>query len=188
MRARARRARGAFVRRVFFCSCEKKMAAVLTEKDCEGLCLGEPRNGKGGMTLRGITNGRLERRLSETLDCEILYEPSVFQGTGAETRLNIVIRAPETATRALHAIEEAILPSGYLSCLRENGAIRAKIDVTKAVFYDHEEEVPPPATFCQKCNAVVEIRGTYSTRQASGLLIEVTALQLGGVKRENPFK
>ena len=162
------------------------MAAVLTEKDCEGLCLGEPRNGKGGMTLRGITNGRLERRLSETMDCEILYEPSVFQGTGAETRLNIVIRAPETASRALHAIEEAILPSGYTSCLRD-GAIRAKIDVTKAVFYDHEEEVPPPTTFCQKCNAVVEIKGTYSTRQASGLLLEVTALQLGGAKRKNPF-
>jgi len=87
----------------------------------------------------------------------------------------------------LHAIEEAILPSGYLSCLRD-GAIRAKIDVTKAVFYDHEEEVPPPASFCQACNAVVEIRGTYSTRQASGLLIEVAALQLGGIKRENPFK
>jgi hypothetical protein len=140
------------------------------------------------MTLRGIASGRLQRRLSETLDCEILYEPSVFQGTGAETRLNIVIRAPESATRALRAIEEAILPSGYLSCVRD-GAIRAKIDVTKARFYDlHDEEVPPPESFCQKCNAVVEIKGTYSTRQASGLLIEVTALQLGGAKRENPFK
>ena len=139
------------------------------------------------MTLRGLTTP-LARRVSEGLDCEILYEPSVFQGTGAETRLNIVIRAPESAAQALRGIEEALLPSGYTSCLRD-GAIRAKIDVTKARFYDNEGEVPAPASYRQRCNALIEIKGTYSTRQAAGLLIEVTALELGGVKAaSNPFK
>ena len=143
--------------------------------------------GQGGHDPQG-TDTPLARRLSEGLDCEILYEPSVFQGTGAETRLNIVIRAPESAARALHGIEEAILPSGYISCLRD-GAVRAKIDVTTAKFYDSEGEVSAPSSFRQACNAFVEIKGTYSTRQATGLLIEVTALQLGGVKRvSNPFK
>ena len=163
------------------------MAAVLSAKDCETLCLGEPRPGKAGMTLRGLTTP-LARRVSEGLDCEILYEPSVFQGTGAETRLNIVIRAPESAAQALRAIEEALLPSGYTSCLRD-GAIRAKIDVTKAKFYDSEGEIPAPSSYRQACNAFLEIKGTYSTRQAAGLLIEVAALELGGVKAaSNPFK
>ena len=163
------------------------MAAVLSTKDCECLCLGEPRPGKAGMTLRGLTTP-IGRRVSEGLDCEILYEPSVFQGTGAETRLNIVIRAPESALQAMHAIEEALLPSGYTSCLRD-GAIRAKIDVTKAKFYNSEGETPPPSSYRQRCNAFLEIKGTYSTRQAAGLLIEVTALELGGVKAvSNPFK
>ena len=163
------------------------MAAVLSAKDCECLCLGEPRPGKAGITLRGLTTP-LARRVSDGLDCEILYEPSVFQGTGAETRLNILIRAPESATQALRAIEEAILPSGYTSCLRD-GAIRAKIDVTKARFYDSEGEISAPASYRQRCNVFIELKGTYSTRQAAGLLIEVTALELGGVKAaSNPFK
>ena len=163
------------------------MAAVLSVTDCELLSLGEPRQGKAGMTLRGLTPP-IARRLSDGLDCEILYEPSVFQGTGAETRLNIVIRAPESALQALRTIEEAILPSGYISCLRD-GAVRAKIDVTKAKFYDSEGEISAPSSFRQACNAFVEIKGTYSTRQAAGLLIEVTALELGGAKAiSNPFK
>ena len=163
------------------------MAAVLSVTDCERLSLGEPRQGKAGMTLRGLMPP-IARRLSDGLDCEILYEPSVFQGTGAETRLNIVIRAPESAVRALQAIEETFLPSGYISCLRD-GAVRAKIDVTKAKFYNSEGEVSAPSSYRQACNALVEIKGIYSTRQATGLLIEVTALQLGGVKSvSNPFK
>ena len=163
------------------------MATVLSTKDCETLSLGEPRPGKAGMTLRGLTTP-IARRVSDGLDCEILYEPSVFQGTGAETRLNIVIRAPESALQALRTIEEALLPSGYVSCLRD-GAIRAKIDVTKAKFYNGDGEVPPPSSYRQACNAFVEIKGTYSTRQAAGLLIEVTALEFGGVKAiSNPFK
>ena len=163
------------------------MAAVLSVTDCKGLSLGEPRQGKAGMTLKGL-NPPLARRVSDGLDCEILYEPSVFQGTGAETRLNIVIRAPESAREALRVIEETILPNGYTSCLRD-GAIRAKIDVTRAKFYDSEGEIPAPSSYRQRCNAFIEIKGTYSTRQAAGLLIEVTALELGGVNTvSNPFK
>ena len=165
------------------------MAILISDINVEKLALSEPRAGRAGVNIRGLIGGGITFRLGEDLENEIIYEPSAFQGTGQETRLNIMIRTSEEALNALADIERTILPSGYTSSMRD-GAIRAKIDVTKAQFYDQAgEEVGQPASYRQRCNAAIEIKGTYQSRQGSGLLLEVTALQLGGVKiPPNPFR
>ena len=167
---------------------KEKMACLLQDVDVQKLALSEARTGRAGMTIRGLADGAIVARVSEAIDCEVLYEPSTFQGTGQETRLNIVIRAPEKSLDALRAMQAALLPDGYASSVRE-GCIRAKIDVTKVQFYAPDGvEAQAPASYRPRCHAALEIKGTYQSRQGAGLLLEVTALQLGGTApAPNPF-
>lgn len=178
------------------------------------ISLSSPKNaGKGGMKICTLKlDGRdVIVKLCDDLETiTVPFEPSVFQGTGDETRKGIVFNVPDAIFDTFAAVEESCrqalestVPntnSIWSSSIRPSGSypatLKAKINVTgdRAVkFYDVANEPAERPTNWQRlpCNAVLQVRGCYVQKQSVGLLLEVTHLQYGSelcdAERGSPF-
>ena len=139
-----------------------------------------------------------ERPLSLRLEGEVVFEPSVYQGTGDEARKGIVLRLSSADFTAFQALEEwckqALLEqtpnvdgiwSDSSKLTEKWGAqLKAKINVHGpycAIFYD-ESRQPCKAPQVWKgllATVLLEVRGCYVQRNSAGLLLEVTHLRYG---------
>ena len=173
------------------------------------LSLSTPRIvGKCGMKIGNLTlNGReVSVRLASDLESiSIPFEPSVFQGTGAECRKGIVFDVPESVFAAFASVEEFCrqsldAQSLWCSSLRPSerypATLKAKINVAgdrTAKFYNEANEPADPPTNWRRlpCNAVVQLRGCYVQKQSVGMLFEVYHLQYNSeptkVEEVSPF-
>ena len=113
----------------------------------------------------------------------VLWEPSVYGGTGAEKRLNIVLKVSEETRAAVQAIEDTTLGAvpGLCSVIRED-TIRCKLDVDELRFWDHNNDrtQAPDNLKGAVVQAYIEIRGTWTSRTGAGLSIMCTDLQFDG--------
>ena len=112
-------------------------------------------------------------------DAVLVYEPSVFQGSGEENRVNIVFSVPEHVQQEVQAMETAL--GDCVSCLKD-GTLKAKVSLDRVRFFDvaRNRIEKPGAIRGYSCNAMVNVRGKWSTRNQQGLCLETTDIQLLG--------
>ena len=105
------------------------------------------------------------------------FEPSCYQGDGTETRLTICFSgADEELRRQLLAMEESV--GATCSCLKDD-LVKAKVNIDKVRCYNANKariETPKSMRGWSVC-ARLHLRGSWATRQGSGLSLEATDLQ-----------
>jgi len=119
-----------------------------------------------------------------------LYAPSVYAGTGNETKLNLVLSVTDTVRDKIAEIE-AGLDLGLSACsVFKNGSLRCKIDLDRLHVYDEQHQLFKP-TLQQYVGAEVEVclhlRGTWTTATSSGLSIRCTDVRFCGEGKASPF-
>ena len=101
-----------------------------------------------------------------------LYAPSVYNGTGTETKLNLVLSVTDAVRDEVAAIETQ-LNLGPNSCsVLKSGCLKVKIDMERVNVYDedHQSIKPQVAQFaCAEVEVRLELRGTWKTASSSGL-------------------
>ena len=110
-------------------------------------------------------------------EATVVYEPSVYGGDGSEQRKNIVLTLSPEVAKLIHELEAGIGPR--LVSSMKDGTIRAKIMMPTVRVYDSKKKlVDHPKWKGCVVNAVVLVRGKWSTRTQTGLCLEVTDLQV----------
>ena len=126
------------------------------------------------------------------------FPPSVYRGTGVETRLGIMLCVPDDVRQDLEALEEwvrghmkAVVPdidSIWKSSTRPPGkytsALKAKITVAgpyacQTLDIDGRSAPMPTDWHRLTCIPLIEVRGAYLQKGAAGLVLEVGGLMLG---------
>ena len=109
----------------------------------------------------------------------ILYEPSVFGGGGSETRKNIVFVVPPSVVAHVRELEGPIDVARLCSCIKGD-ALKCKVSMDRVRIYDSSNATAQPPDFWRDLavNALVTVKGTWSTRAQTGLSIEVHDIQL----------
>ena len=109
----------------------------------------------------------------------ILYEPSVFGGDGSETRKNMVFVVPPSIVARVQGLEAPIDPARLCSCIKGD-ALKCKVNMDRVRIFDSGNAPSPQPGIWRDLivNALVTVRGTWSTRTQSGLSIEVHDIQL----------
>lgn len=157
-----------------------------------------------GMQLAGIRTGAgvypvFQPSLSEHLgEQTVLYEPSVYNGSGQEERVNVVMTVSDSAADQLREVEQLVrdklrdfapnVDKIWNSCIGMNQkgltTLKSKIRVrgeNRVKCYDRSRiEIQPPIQWRNiSICPVVEVRGAYVQRTSAGLILEVVACILG---------
>ena len=114
-------------------------------------------------------------------NAQVVYEPSVFAGTGSERRVDIVLDIHDDPRGHLKAIEEAqVLGNALCSVIRDDGSVRAKLDLdTVRIFNDEHQRVAAPMTWKgSTIHVLLEVRGHWKSRSGAGLSVLCTDIQL----------
>ena len=152
----------------------------------DNLVLSAPKTGKLGMQFMSVTNGMEPLYLK--VEGGVVFEPSVYNGTGEETRKGIVLELSERDANTLAALEIRIrtlasIPVSKWNFCVTNSRLKAKINMSGAnpcEFVGPQEETELPNTLRgREVVAVIAIRGIYQQKKASGLMIDVVALRYG---------
>ena len=120
-----------------------------------------------------------------------LYAPSVYNGTGQETKLNLVLSVTDAVRDQVAAIETQ-LNLGPTSCsVLKNGSLKLKIDMERVSVYDedHQPIKPSVALFAgAEVEVRLELRGTWKTATSSGLSIRCTDIRFCSGGKPSPFQ
>jgi len=164
--------------------------------------LGPPKSRNGQMSISTICGKdgwpSVQLLPRERLgDIYVPFEPSVFRGTGVEPRKGIVFAVPQDVLDDLRKIEDwakqqiSPLATTWHSCLKESGTysggVKAKINVSgpnPCLMFDADggpTEWPENWTHLPVI-PIIEVRGIYSQKTGSGLILEVTQLMIGEEK------
>ena len=122
----------------------------------------------------------LQRCIKLRIDnATIVYQPGVFQGTGDEIRVSIVFSVSDQIQQEVQAMENAL--GDCSSCLKD-GTMKAKVSLDRVRFFDAaRNRIEKPGMIRGfACNAMVTVRGKWSTRNQQGLCLETTDIQLLG--------
>ena len=152
----------------------------------ENIILSVPKTGKLGMQFINLANN--SEAMFTKIDGTVVFEPSVFNGTGEESRKGIVFELSEKDANDLSALEVRIrtlaaIPVTKWNFCVTNSRLKAKINMSGAnpcEFVGPQEETELPNTLRgREVVAVIAIRGIYQQKKASGLMIDVVALRYG---------
>ena len=167
--------------------------------DMANWTLGPPKSKNGQMTISSIT-GKDGWPSVQLLPRERLgeiytpFEPSVYRGTGTEPRKGIVFAAPPDVLDGLRQIEDwakkqtSSLSTVWHSAIKEPGSycgsLKAKINVAgpnvcSVVDLDGKPRQWPESWVRLPVVPIVEVRGVYSQKTGSGLILDVTYLMIG---------
>ena len=119
-----------------------------------------------------------------------LYAPSVYNGTGQETKLNLVLSVTDAVRDQIAAIESQ-LDLGPTSCsVFKNGSLKCKIDLERLNVYDEAHQLFKPTLqqfACAEIEVRLVLRGTWRTASSSGLSIRCTDIRFCGEGKLSPF-
>ena len=109
-----------------------------------------------------------------------VYQPSVFNGTGLETRVNLVLSVTDAVREQVATIENNLnLGPSACSVLKGNN-LKVKLDLDTLHTYKqaHEKIKPTLGQFAGSDVEVrLEVRGVWKTAGSSGLSIRCTDLR-----------
>ena len=160
----------------------------------QGLRLSPPKDGKMGMKFVRVACE--DKPVFVKIKSQnIVFEPSVYNGTGEEARKGLVLQLTTEDAKHLQAIEEKIRTEANISsekwssCLRESDEgprLKAKINMfgPKACEFigPNDEKKAPDRLRGRPATVGVIINGVYMQRNASGLMVDVVAMRYGEVQ------
>lgn len=149
------------------------------------------------LKIANITFNRRPLSLKSNAWLRIMYEPSVYNGTGQEERKNIVLELTPEMEQVLATMEDTIrqtldekvpnIEAIWVSSLKpasgfSGPTVKAKINVSgkqPCKFFDENNAAtePPSAFKPLDAKVVLRIQGVYVQKQAAGLLMTVTHMQ-----------
>lgn len=174
--------------------------------DAETWAVGPGQAGKvPGLVMHTIRNA--ENRYPTWQPClledlgkmRILFEPSLYNGTSEDQRVNIVMSIGDETAAEIAKMEELVrdklrahvphVDQIWNSCLRPpsdrgGGTLKAKLRVRNEgavqCFNKDREEIPRPTTWKgYSICPLIETRSIYVQARNAGLVLEVTAAVLG---------
>ena len=114
----------------------------------------------------------------------------MYNGTGQETKLNLVLSVTDAVRDQIAAIESQ-LDLGPTSCsVFKNGSLKCKIDLERLNVYDEAHQLFKPTLqqfACAEIEVRLEMRGTWKTASSSGLSIRCTDIRFCGEGKASPF-
>jgi hypothetical protein len=165
--------------------------------DTNKLSLSQPKDGKLGMKFYNVS-GEAGPPCFKVENARVLFEPSVYNGTGEETRKGIVMEITEDDAKRIEELESwmriksGVSPDKWVPCVRKTDGhqIKAKINMrgpNQCEFIGPNGEKDPPESLRGRtATAALLVRGVYMQRQASGLMIDVVAMRYGEATRTKP--
>ena len=150
----------------------------------ENIILSVPKTGKLGMQFINVANN--SEAMFTKIDGTVVFEPSVFNGTGEESRKGIVFELSEKDANDLSALEVRIrtlagIPVTKWNFCVTNSRLKAKINMSgmrQCEFVGpNGESTPPESLRGREVTAAIAIRGIYQQKKASGLMMDVVALR-----------
>lgn len=176
------------------------MAPLPSQVDVASWSLAPPRS-VGQMSIASITAQGQPPLLqlvsrAEIGACTTPFAPSVFRGTGEETRKSVLFTIPEETAQEVLKIEEwasqALQKEAgraqWSSCIRRMErfppGLKAKISTQTVQCFDLDDQ-PRELPEDWRGMAVVpilQIRGVYLQKQAFGLIIDCVAMMVGEKK------
>ncbi len=140
----------------------------------------------------GALGGTIQKLLLDGQPCKIMcrnvevpFEPSVYGGTGEETRKGLLLNISQDTFETLVILEvqarKLVTHDTWNSCLKDR-ALRTKINLRAphaTLFYDAANNLcgPPAEWRCLLVNALVEVKAVYSQDGKAGLIADITHLQ-----------
>ena len=121
---------------------------------------------------------------------QIVYEPSVFNGTGNEIRRNLVLKVPQDVSDQLLMLEDMnrLGPTKCSVIKPEN--IRVKIDMSLVRIFnaDHAGMAAPEKWVHPNVEVRLEVRGTWKTATNCGLSVCCTDVRFCSDEQASPFQ
>jgi len=117
----------------------------------------------------------------------VVYEPSVFNGTGQEIRRNLVLKVDPKVSEQLLALEQT---HGPVSCsLVKPETIRVKIDMNAVKIFDadHKSMEAPARWTHPNVEVRIEVRGTWKAANGTGLSACCTDIRFCSDELISPF-
>ncbi len=163
------------------------------------ISLGKQKDGKSGMKFTNVYNGN-EPIYIKIRESVVVFEPSVYNGTGDETRKGIVLEISEDDAKLIEDVERSVrvrslgASDKWNSCVRrENNSVRvkAKIEMSgehSCEFHGPGDEEAPSFLRGRKASVILHVKGLYAQRNASGLMIDVAAMRYGEKPPQKSFK
>ena len=110
-------------------------------------------------------------------NARICFEPTAYGGAET-TRRSIVFGVDEDSTAVVELWERELDPDKLTSVITQYG-IRAKVDMATVRFWrDRQPDLPPQTLKGKVCRAKLQLRSTWRTDTACGLMLVVTDLEL----------
>ena len=133
------------------------------------------------MANAAVTFSALPKQYVLARNAQVVYEPSVFAGTGSERRVNIVLDILDDPRGHLKAIEDSqVLGNALCSVIRDDGSVKAKLDLdTVRIFNAEHQRFATPTTWKgSTIHVLLEVRGHWKSRSGAGLSVLCTDIQL----------
>jgi len=120
---------------------------------------------------------------------QIVYEPSVFNGTGLEIRRNLVLRVEQSVSDQLVQVEDANNLGPTKCSIVKPETIRVKIDMSTVRVFDADHKgIEAPVKWTHPNVEVrLEIRGTWKTATNCGLSVCCTDVRFCTDELPSPF-
>jgi hypothetical protein len=121
---------------------------------------------------------------------KVVYEPSVYNGTGLEVRRNLVLAVDDSVRDQLATIETQLNLGPTLCSVLKPEGVRVKIDMEQVRLFDADHhQINAPERWANACVEVrLEVRGTWKTASNCGLSVSCTDLRFCSDNSVSPFK
>ena len=128
---------------------------------------------------RNVNFERLAVQRVQVWGAIVEYEPSVYGGDGTEPRKNMVLAITEEEQASFQLLEQVVDSKKLTSCIKE-GTVKAKMTMEEVHVYDaSKNQVKHPQQWKGLVvNAVIMMRGVWSSKTQSGLSLELTDIQI----------
>ena len=137
-----------------------------------------------------VTFTAFAKRQCISNSARVLYEPSVYNGTGQEVRKNLVLSVDQATRDQLETIEAQLQLQDLCSILKPD-SIRVRVDMEQVRLWssDHIHINPPDKWANCSVDICLEIKGSWRTATNAGLSICCTDIRfVEGSTSVSPFK
>ena len=137
-----------------------------------------------------VTFTAIPQQLIVVRNARIVYEPSVFNGTGTEVRRNLVLAVDQATRDQLTDIEDQMQLGPTRCSVVKPETIRVKVDTDTIRLFDvnHTQINIPEKWVHANVEARLEVRGAWKTATNCGISVCCTDLRFCSDEQGSPFR
>ena len=116
----------------------------------------------------------------------VIYEPSVFNGTGQEIRRNLVLKVSAQVSDQLLTLEQT---HGATCSVVKADTIRVKVDMNAVKVFnaEHKSMETPGRWVHPNVEVRLEVKGTWKTANGTGISVSCTDIRYCSDEIISPF-